>query len=114
MLQNIFYRYSMFALVMAVLFLLSSCYSYRISTNAQAGTEATTTTANAYFWGLVQTPKNGITTPNCDSLNVNGMAEVQIKTNLGYALITVVTLGIWSPMKVSWKCSKPCQKTGSL
>jgi hypothetical protein len=114
MLQNKMYRLKLTMLVTATAFLFNSCYSYRISTNAQAGTEATTTTANAYFWGLIQSPKNGITTPNCDSLNVNGMAEVQVKTNLGYALITVVTLGIWSPIKVSWKCGKPCQKTGSL
>ena len=114
MLQKKLYWCKRAMLVTTAMFLFSSCYSYRISTNAQAGNEASTTTANAYFWGLVQSPKNGITTPNCDSLNVNGMADVEVKTNLGYALITVVTLGIWSPMKVSWKCSKPCQKTGSL
>ena len=112
MLPNI--RYKMFLLATATQLLFSSCYSYRISTNAQAGTEATTTTANVYFWGLIQNPKSGITTPNCDSLNANGMAEVQIKTNLGYAFITVATLGIWCPMKVVWKCGKPCQVTDSL
>ena len=49
-----------------------------------------------------------------DSLEVNGVAEVTMTTNLGYALITVLTLGIWSPIKVQWKCSKPCQPTGTL
>lgn len=93
---------------------LSSCYSYRVATHAQAGTEPSKpVTAHSFFWGLVQKPAQ-IHTPICDSLGVNGMAEVTVKTNLGYALITVVTLGIWSPMKVQWKCSKPCKKTGTL
>ncbi|MEP7108651.1 MAG: hypothetical protein ABI760_11730 [Ferruginibacter sp.] len=94
--------------------LFSSCYSYRVATNAQAGAEASKPiTANSYFWGLVKKPKE-IHTPVCDSLGVNGMAEVTMKTNFGYALITVATLGIWSPVKVQWKCSKPCKKTGTL
>ena len=88
--------------------LLNSCYTYKVATKAQAGTEASNTiTANAFFWGLVQKPAV-IHTTLCDSLEVNGMAEVTVKTNLGYALITVITLGIWCPVKLQWKCSKPC------
>ena len=92
----------------------SSCYTYRVTTQAQAGSELSKpVTANVFFWGLIQKPQE-IHTPICDSLGVNGVAEVTVKTNLGYALITVATLGIWSPMKVQWKCSKPCKKTGEL
>ncbi len=93
--------------------LFSSCYTYRVATQAQPGTEVSKKTAHAFFWGLVQKPPE-IHTPVCDSLGVNGVAEVTMKTNFGYALITVVTLGIWSPMKVEWKCSKPCKKSGEL
>jgi hypothetical protein len=100
------------ALISCVL-LFSSCYTYRISTHAQAGTEVSTKTAHSFFWGLAQSPKE-ITTPICDSINANGMAVVQVKSNFGYSLITVVTLGIWSPMKVEWRCSKPCQVNGHL
>ncbi|HMH22287.1 MAG TPA: hypothetical protein VK563_10945 [Puia sp.] len=95
------------------LFFLNSCYSYRVATKAQAGAEINTRTANSFFWGLVQKPQE-ITTPICDSLNANGMAEVVVKTNFGYSLITVLTLGIWCPMKIEWKCSKPCQVVGHL
>jgi Bor protein len=99
---------------LAVTILFSSCYSYRVATHAQAGSELSKpVTAHAFFWGLVQKPAQ-IHTPVCDSLQVNGMSEVTVKTNFGYALITVVTLGIWSPVKVQWRCSKPCKKTGSL
>ena len=101
--------------LLAAMFQFSSCYTYRVATQAQAGTEATNTiTAHAFFWGLVQKPADYIHTPVCDSLEVNGMSQVTIKTNYAYSLITVVTLGIWSPMKVQWKCSKPCKKTGTL
>ena len=95
-------------LFVTLLVFICSCYSYRVTTHAQAGTEASkSVTANSFFWGLIQKPAV-IHTPLCDTLGVNGVAEVTVKTNLGYALITVVTLGIWSPMKVQWKCSKPC------
>ncbi len=97
-----------------VLMMLSSCYTYRLQTHAQAGSEITTINANSYFWGLLQKPKGGITTPLCDSLDVNGVSVVRVRTNLGYALITIVTLGIWCPMKIDYRCSKPCQIHGHL
>ncbi len=94
--------------------LFSSCYTYRVGTNAQEGAVASKPiVAHSFFWGLISKPPQ-IHTPICDSLEVNGMAEVTMKTNFGYALITVATLGIWSPMQVQWKCSKPCKKTGTL
>ena len=100
--------------IVALLFVFNSCYSYRVATQALPGTETSgTMTAHSLFWGLVKKPAE-IHTPTCDSLGVNGVAEVTMKTNFGYALITVATLGIWSPMKVEWKCSKPCKKTGIL
>lgn len=90
-------------------FLLTNCYSYRVATHAQAGTEFDQPrTAHSFFWGLVQNPRE-ITTPLCDSLDVNGVAVVEVKTNFGYSLITVLSLGIWSPMQIRYKCSKPCQ-----
>ena len=101
-------------LLLAPAFLLfTSCYSYRIAPHAQPGTEMSSVTANSFFWGLVQSPKE-ITTPICDSLNTNGVALVQVKNNFGFSLITVLTLGIWCPMRLEWKCSKPCQVTGHL
>ena len=93
--------------------LFSSCYSYRVATHAQPGAEINSITAHSFFWGLVQNPKE-IATPICDSLNANGVALVQVKTNFGYSLLTVVTLGIWCPMRIEWKCSKPCQVNGHL
>ena len=92
----------------------SSCFSYRLATHDQPGSiYSESVTANAYLWGLVNKPIQ-IQTPVCDSLEVNGVAEVTFKTNFGYALLTVATLGIWCPVKIVWICSKPCQQIGNL
>jgi hypothetical protein len=101
-------------LLVIVLTMFSSCYTYRLQTHAQAGSEVTTVNANSYLWGLLQSPKGGILTPRCDSLDANGVSVVRIRTNIGYALITVATLGIWCPMKIEYRCSKPCQIQGHL
>lgn len=93
--------------------LISSCYTTNIATHAQAGSVVSKRTVNSFFWGLIQSPKR-VTTPICDSLGTNGMAEVTVKNNLGYSLITVGTLGIWSPTRIEWRCGKPCPKVGNL
>jgi hypothetical protein len=99
------------ALLLTLIF--SSCYTARVATRAQPGSEVAHQNVNFFFWGVIQSPKR-INTPICDSLNVNGLSEVMVKNNFGYSLITVVTLGIWSPTRLEWKCSKPCQKVGTL
>lgn len=101
-------------LMIAFVVLFSSCYSYRVATQALPGTETSKTiTVHSFFWGIVKKPTE-IHTPLCDSLQINGLAEVTVKSNFGYSLITVITLGIWSPMKLEWKCGKPCKKSGEL
>jgi hypothetical protein len=102
------------AWLVSITFFFSNCYSYRVSTQAQAGAETTVTvTTHSFLWGLLKNPKE-IHTPVCDSLGANGMAEVTVKNNFGFAFITVATLGIWCPMRLEWKCAKPCKKTGTL
>jgi hypothetical protein len=64
----------------------------------------------SFAWGLVE-PKP--ITPNCDPRS-NHMNQVQSKTNLGFALITVVTLGIVMPQRVEWCCAPYSPPTDSL
>lgn len=94
------------------LFLLThqSCYHYRIQApQFDPSTEYQRKTVHNLFWGLVK-PKD-LKPANCDQ---KALDEVYVTTNLGYALLTVATLGIWCPMRVEWKCAKPCQKTGNF
>ena len=94
----------------------SSCFSYRITTHAQGSTDnipANHKKAYSLFWGLINKPQV-ITTPVCDSMGVNGISEVVVKTNFGNTLITIFTLGIYCPVRVEWKCAKPCAQEQTL
>ena len=95
-----------------IFFLVQSCYHYRVSTsNFDPSTGYNKKTVHSLFWGLAQ---ENVTATDCDSLKINSVDEVRITTNFGYALITVVTLGIWCPMEVEWKCAKPCPREGEI
>jgi hypothetical protein len=110
------FRKLLITLLAPALLALPGCYSYRLATKAQPSTDQLKTTkihTSSLFWGLVNKPQV-IHTPNCDAMDVLGVSEVQIRTNLGYVLLTVATLGIYCPMTIYWKCSKPCLQTDSL
>lgn len=92
-------------LLVCVLLCNSACYRYRVmAPNFDPATEYKSKTVHSLFWGLIQT--NPLRPDNCTP--GNGLDEVRISTNFGYALITVATLGIWCPMKIEWRCTKPC------
>jgi hypothetical protein len=76
------------------------CYHSRVIIPAQPATDAKTQIVNSFFWGLLQ---ENVQPSNCNS---NAMQEVRVDWNFGYALLTVATLGIWSPMTVQWQCAK--------
>jgi hypothetical protein len=63
-------------------------------------------TVHAFFWGGLQ--QNLLPPPSATSktpANCKSMRQVKLPMSYGYALITVVTAGIWSPMRVAWKCN---------
>jgi hypothetical protein len=60
------------------------------------------TTAHTFFWGLVQDPQT-VVAANCES---NSLDNVRVSTNYGFALVTVLSLGIWSPLEVNWRCAE--------
>lgn len=98
-------------LLSLLLFCTQSCYHYRVQApRHDPGTEYQSKTAHNLFWGLAKS--KDIRPANCET--ANALDEVYISTNFGYALLTVATLGIWCPVKIQWKCSKPCNKTGNM
>lgn len=84
--------------------LLTSCYHVRTVADPEAQRNANpkTSTVWVYAWGLVQ-PR--IVDPSCQT---RALQEVRTSTNLGYALITVATLGFVCPLTVEYTCAKPC------
>ncbi|SHL92291.1 Bor/Iss family lipoprotein [Mucilaginibacter sp. OK098] len=111
--KPIYFRKPVVAFLLVITLLTSSCVTFRVQTHKQEGTEYQSHPINVYLWGILQSPK-AVTTPICDSLGSPGMSEVYLRRNFGQYLIGVVTLGIWSPAKLYWKCSKPCPKTGKM
>ena len=108
-------RYPLFVrpfYLLLVFVTMQSCYHYRISTSKfDPSTGYQKKTAHSFFWGLVQ---QNVVATNCDSLKLKSLDEVRITTNFGYSLLTVATLGIWSPVQVEWKCPKPCTPEGEF
>jgi len=87
--------------------MMQGCYHVRLHTAAnEPGTNYESKTVHTMFWGLLQ---EDVVASNCDALKVNGVDEVRVTTNYGYALITVFTLGIWCPSQIEWK---PCPREG--
>jgi hypothetical protein len=98
-------------LVLFILFTLSlsGCYHYRvINTINEPGTEYRDTVVRSYLWGLVNKPQD-FHVPNCTD-TCAAIDEVVFSKNFGQSLLTVITLGIVSPVKIQWKCHKPCQR----
>ncbi len=91
--------YTSFFLPLLFLLLSStSCYHYRVvSTGNPDDLVAHKKTQVDYLWGIVQAQD---ITADCD-----GIYEVQVTTNVGYILLSVVTLGTVVPQKVEWKCA---------
>jgi Bor protein len=98
-----------FALFSILIYCLSGCYSFKIATHAQEGSEPIVVKSKSFFWGLVVNPPT-LSTPICDSLNSMGMTEIRVKRTFGNSFATLITLGIYSPATLEYRCSKPCAK----
>jgi hypothetical protein len=53
----------------------------------------------SFIWGLAQEQ------PTIDNCQGQALAEVLMSTNLGFALLTVVTAGFVAPQIVEWTCA---------
>ena len=80
----------------------------------QGGTEWTDgKRVNTFFWGAM---RQDVIITKCregDESRLN-LEEIKIEKNFGSILATIVTLGLWEPVKISWKCAKPKVPTGNL
>ena len=84
--------------------LAAGCYHYHVvAPESDPATEPQRRTVHAIAWGLVAKPP---VTRAADCAPSNALDGVHVKHNLGYTLITVLTLGFWAPMEVEWRCAK--------
>ena len=82
------------------LLLLSGCYQYKLLQNDQTtATLPETRLVYSYLWGI-KSP-----TIRVDNCGGNGFDRVVVKTNFVNSFVTLITLGIVSPMRVYWECA---------
>jgi Bor protein len=77
------------------------------------GTEWRTATLNCFFWGLI---RQDLPITNCRLTNGQrlGIEELRIGRSFPQVLATLVTLGLWAPTRVSWRCCRPPSQSGTL
>lgn len=102
-------------IILFSVFLFSSCstvHVYQAGSNGglvegnQPGTEWESKRVNTFLWGAV---RQDVVIDDCrlgDGTRLN-IEEIKIDKNFGSILATVLTIGLWEPSKISWKCAKP-------
>lgn len=114
MLYKNFRKFLLISVVIVSFHGFSSCSTTRVVSKYDCDTFANNPlnkkTTWTYLWGLVQ-PKD--INPNCDERS-NHINKVTVKNNLGFALLSVVTLGIVMPQKIEWCCAPYSPDTETL
>jgi len=70
------------------------CYNLRVGTGVRSANRHDTITASSYFWGLVK-PRD---TLGDDRLNT--FSTVEARRNFGQTLVSLLTLGVYTPMTI--------------
>ena len=100
------------ALILLCLLATTGCYHVRVIVpKPDPSTEYKKQTAQKLAWGAL--PKRS-DIPASDCRNNTSLDEVRVSSNLGYNVLTVATIGFWSPTQVEWRCSKPHEAPGTI
>ena len=77
------------------------------------GTEWKSKNLNSFLWGLI---RQDLPITNCRLANGQrvGIEEIRVGRNFLQALATLLTLGIWAPTRISWRCCRPPSQSGTL
>lgn len=97
--------------LLAVLACAQGCASYqlRIPDSDPAVETYEGGAMNAYVWGIWYNPQ--VMAAECQGEGIN---DVVVKQNYLQALATVVTLGIWMPTRVTFRCKAPHGDVGAF
>jgi len=86
--------------VLILIISIQSCMSTRVVSEYDNDSIIKhTTTSWSYAWGLI-TPKD--IDPKCESKRMNSVTS---STNLGYILLSAITIGIVVPQTIEWECA---------
>ena len=83
---------------------MAGCAQYRITVPDSDPTDIQYRDArmHAYLWGSIMSPL--VESAECEGEGIN---DVIVIDHLGYDLISVLTLGIWKPISVRYRCHAP-------
>ncbi len=89
---------------------LAGCASHQVRTPDSDPLEQTyeSRMVHAYFWGAVLDPQ--VVAADCE----DGLNDVVVEDNFLYDLAGVVTLGIWMPGEVRYRCRAPAGDLGDF
>lgn len=101
-------RLSASVLLLAVI--LAGCASHQVRTPDSDPLEQTyeSRMVHAYFWGAVLDPQ--VVAADCE----DGLNDVIVEDNFLYDLAGVLTLGIWMPGEVRYRCHAPAGDLGGF
>lgn len=104
-----FHRAALCAAVLTGLLALSACSSYQVRLpdsqpwQPEGQAEAyESKVMHTYFWGLIKKPRTFDAQCKGEALN-----DVVVESNYAMDLATVLTLGIWSPIELKYRCHAP-------
>jgi hypothetical protein len=76
------------------------CASYQIRVpDSDPNRGYRSATMHSYFWGLTMDPQ--VLGAECEGQGIN---DVFVDRNFGHDLISVFSLGLWSPLDVRFRC----------
>ena len=103
-------RHFVAALALSASLCVQGCANYqvRIPDSKPLNAEYKRGTMHALFWGFWASPQ--VMSADCK----RGINDVVVKSNYLYDLATVVTLGIWMPIEVSYRCKAPAVQGGGV
>ena len=60
---------------------------------------------NSYLWGLV---RQDLPVDNCldGAGNRKGIEEIRVDRTAAQGLASILTLGLWTPVRIGWRCNK--------
>jgi hypothetical protein len=91
----------------------AGCYRYRVVASGDAGANPSTfprsETLHSFLWGFLQDSSlTGVCAAD------ESLSSVRATTNLGFALITVLTVGIYAPARVEYQCASHAPEPGVI
>jgi hypothetical protein len=77
------------------------------------GTEWESRNLNNFLWGLI---RQDLPITNCRLANGQrlGIEEIRVGRSFMQTLVTFLTLGLWAPARISWRCARPLSQSGTL